>query len=156
MGKIESPTARLHALGLELPAIPVPIANYLPAIRHHDLVFVSGHGSVGAGDEKFFGRVDSDFSLEQGQKAARLAVLNCLAALTSVAPLEDVRQILKLTGYVHSADGFTRQPEVLNGASDLLVEIFGEIGKHARTAIGLRQTARNFTVQLEMLVAVKE
>jgi enamine deaminase RidA (YjgF/YER057c/UK114 family) len=100
--------------------------------------------------------VDSDFTVEQGQKAARLAALNCLAALTSVTPLDNVLQILKVTGFVHSQDGFMQQPEVLNGASDLLVEIFGEAGKHARTAIGLRQTARSFTVQLEMLIAVKE
>lgn len=156
MGRVESPLARLHALGLELPPIPRPIANYLPAIRHNDLVYVSGHGSVGQKEEKYIGRVDSDFTVEQGQKAARLAALNCLAALTSVTPLDNVLQILKVTGYVHSRDGFIQQPEVLNGASDLLVEIFGEAGKHARTAIGLRQTARSFTVQLEMLIAIKE
>jgi enamine deaminase RidA (YjgF/YER057c/UK114 family) len=149
------PLARLHALGFELPAVPTPIANYVPALRHADLVYVSGHGSVGQ-DEKFYGRVGSDFTLEQGQQAARLAALNCLAALTSLVPLENVRQILKVTGYVHSVDGFTQQPEVLNGASDLLVAIFGEAGKHTRTAIGLRQTARSFTVQMEMLVVVKE
>ncbi|HCC78272.1 MAG: hypothetical protein A2X25_01090 [Chloroflexi bacterium GWB2_49_20] len=156
MGKIESPLSRLQALGLELPSVPVPIANYLPAIRHGNLVYVSGHGSVGAGAEKYYGRVGSDFTVEQGQQAARLAALNCLAALTSVASLDTVQQILKVTGYVHSEDGFTQQPEVLNGASDLLVAIFGEAGKHARTAIGLRQTARSFTVQLEMLISVKE
>jgi enamine deaminase RidA (YjgF/YER057c/UK114 family) len=156
MGKVESPLSRLHALGLELPPVPMPIANYLPAVRHNDLVYVSGHGSVGQDGEKYIGRVDGDFTVEQGQKAARLAALNCLAALTCVAPLDHVRQILKVTGYVHSTDGFTGQPEVLNGASDLLVEIFGEAGRHARTAIGLRQTARSFTVQLEMLIIVKE
>jgi enamine deaminase RidA (YjgF/YER057c/UK114 family) len=105
-------------------------------------------------DEKYIGRLTSDYSLEQGQKAARLAALNCLAALSSVASLEDVKQVLKVTGYVHSDDGFTQQPEVLNGASDLLVAVFGESGRHARTAIGLRQTARSFTVQLEMLFVV--
>lgn len=154
MGKVADPSARLQALGLNLPPVPVPLANYLPAVRRGDLVYVSGHGSVGT-DEKFIGRLDSDYSLEQGQQAARLAALNCLAALTSVAPLDDVEQVLKVTGYVHSDDGFSRQPEVLNGASDLLVAIFGEAGKHARTAIGLRQTARSFTVQLDMLIAIK-
>lgn len=156
MGEVEGPVARLHALGLELPPIPRPIANYLPAIRHNDLVYVSGHGSVSQVGEKYIGRVDTDFTVGQGQQAARLAALNCLAAFTSVAPLDRVRQIIKVTGYVHSRDGFIEQPEVLNGASDLLVEIFGEAGKHARTAIGLRQTARSFTVQLEMLIAIKE
>jgi len=140
---------------LELPSIPTPIANYLPAIRHGDVVYVSGHGSVGKGDEKYIGRMTSDYSVEQGQQAARLAALNCLAALTSVASLEDVKQVLKVTGYVHSDEGFTQQPEVLNGASDLLVAVFGEAGRHARTAIGLRQTARSFTVQLEMLFVIK-
>jgi enamine deaminase RidA (YjgF/YER057c/UK114 family) len=156
MGEIDSPLERLQALGFELPPVPVPIANYVPAIRHEDLVYVSGHASVGKGADKYIGRLGTDYNLEQGQQAARLAILNCLAALTSIVALEKVRQILKVTGYVHSADGFTQQPEVLNGASDLLVAIFGESGKHARTAIGLRQTARSFTVQLEMIVSIKD
>jgi enamine deaminase RidA (YjgF/YER057c/UK114 family) len=155
MGEIDSPLARLKSLGFELPPVPTPIANYLPAVRHGDLVYVSAHGSVGVEDKKILGRVGNTLAVDQGYQAARLAVLNCLAALNSVAPLESVQQIVKLTGYVHSEEGFTQQPEVLNGASDLLVEVFGEAGKHARTAIGLRQTARNFTVQLEMLVAIK-
>ena len=141
---------------MQLPAIPTPIANYLPAVRHHDLVYVSGHGSVTTGDEKYFGRLGKEFTVEQGQQAARLAALNCLAALTSLVQLDRVQQVVKVTGYVHCEDGFTQQPEVLNGASDLLVSIFGEAGKHARTAIGLRQTARSFAVQLEMLIAIKE
>ena len=156
MGEVTSPLERLKALALVLPPAPQPIANYLPVIRHGDVVYVSGHGSVGAGEEKFIGRVGSDWTVEQGQQAARLAVLNCLASLNALVPLDKVQQILKLTGYVHSDDGFTRQPEVLNGASDLLVAIFGEAGRHARTAIGLRQTARSYTVQLEMFVSVND
>jgi enamine deaminase RidA (YjgF/YER057c/UK114 family) len=155
MGEIDSPVLRLRSLGLELPPAPRPLGNYLPAIRHGNLIYVSGHGSVGAGGEMITGRVGNDLTVEEGYKAARLAALNCLAALASIAPLDSVEQVLKMTGYVHSEDGFTRQPEVLNGASDLLVAIFGEAGRHARTAIGLRQTARSYMVQLEMLVAVK-
>lgn len=155
MGEINSPLARLKLLGLELPPAPIPLANYLPAIRHENIVYVSGHGSVGVGDEKITGRVGTTLTVEQGYQAARLATLNCLSALNSVASLESVQQILKLTGYVHSEEGFIQQPEVLNGASDLLIAVFGDAGRHARTAIGLRQTARSYTVQLEMLVAVK-
>jgi enamine deaminase RidA (YjgF/YER057c/UK114 family) len=154
MGEEIDPIARLHALGYALPPVSTPIANYVPALRYADQVYISGHGSVGIGMESFIGRVGTEFTLEQGQQAARLAALNALAALNSVVPLEKVRQVLKVTGYVHSAEGFTQQPEVLNGASDLLVAVFGEAGKHARTAIGLRQTARSYTVQLEMLVIV--
>ena len=153
-GVATSPLERLRQLGYELPAAPTPIANYLPAVRHGDLVYVSGHGSVRADGQGFIGRVGAEYSLEQGQQAARLAVLNCLAALHSVVSLDSVQRILKLTGYVHSEEGFNRQPEVLNGASDLLVEVFGQAGRHARTAIGLRQTARSYTVQLEMIAVI--
>ena len=151
---MNDPLERLHALGMELPPPPEPIANYLPALRHGDLVYVSGHGSVGQDGAGIFGRLGEELDLEQGRQAACLAALNCLAALSAVAPLSSVRQILKLAGYVHSTAGFTRQPEVLNGASDLLVAVFGPAGRHARTAIGLTQTARNFAVQLEMIVAL--
>jgi len=154
MGEVEKPLARLRALGLELPPPPAPLANYLPAIRHGDLVYVSGHGSARPGGQGFFERVGEVLSVAEGRHAAQLAALNCLAALNALVPLARVRQILKVTGYVHSADGFTQQPEVLNGASDLLVQIFGERGRHARTAVGLRQTARGYSVQLEMIVAI--
>jgi len=155
MGEVDNPSTRLRALGLVLPPLPIPLANYLPAIRYGNLIYVSGHGSIGVEGEKFIGRVGEKWTVEQGYEAARLAALNCLSALNSIAPLEKVEQIIKITGYVHSEEGFTQQPEVLNGASDLLVAIFGDTGRHARTAIGLRQTARSYTVQLEMLVAVK-
>ncbi len=155
MGEIDTPSARLRSLGLELPPLPVPLANYLPAIRYGKMVFVSGHGSIGVKGDKFTGRVGDVWTVEQGYQAARMAALNCLSALNSVAPLDSVEQVIKITGYVHSKEGFIHQPEVLNGASDLLVAIFGEAGRHARTAIGLHQTARSYTVQLEMQVAIK-
>ncbi len=156
MDKIEDPLDRLHALGLELPPVPTPLANYLPAVRYGDLVYVSAHGSVRPGGQSYFGRLEGSQGVEIGRAAARLAALNCLAALNSVAPLSQVQQILKVTGFVHSEDGFTQQPEVLNGASDLLVQIFGERGRHARTAVGLRQTARDYSVQLEMIAAIHD
>ena len=142
-----SPEARLKALGIQLPQVPAPIASYVPAVRTGNLVFLAGQGPVVGGKPTVTGKVGADLTEEEGYKAARATILTSLAVLRAeIGSLDRVRRIVKLVGWVNSAPGFTRQPWVINGASDLLVEIFGEAGKHARSSVGVtscRSTSRS-------------
>jgi enamine deaminase RidA (YjgF/YER057c/UK114 family) len=148
--------ARLKELGLELPPTPRPLAEYVPAKLVGDLVFVSGQGPVKDGKVAYAGKVGADLSLEEGYECARLCALNCLAAVKGVVgSLERVVEVVQLRGFVNSAPGFDRQPEVLNGASELMVKLFGEKGRHARAALGTCSLPRNIAVELEMVVRVR-
>ncbi|MBO8128581.1 MAG: RidA family protein [Peptococcaceae bacterium] len=147
---------KLKKLGFELPPVPQPVASYVPAMQAGNLVFTSGQLPLRNGEMVYRGRVGEDVSTEEGQEAARLCVLNCLAAIKGlIGNLENVVQVVKVTGFVNSAPGFSEQPRVINGASDLLQEIYGENGRHARAAVGVAALPLNASVELEMVVAVK-
>lgn len=148
--------ARLQELGIELPTPFTPIANYLPAVRSGNLVFVSGHGP-NRGDGTFItGKLGKDLSVEQGCEAARLTMLNCLSSLKAeLGSLNGVRRFVKVLGMVNCTEDFGDPPAVINGGSDLLVEIFGKAGRHARSAVGMQSLPRGIAVEIEMVVEVE-
>jgi len=147
--------ARLKAAGIELPPAPKPVANYVPAVRTGSLIFLAGQGPFVGGKPAMTGKVGGDVSEEDGYKAARIATLNALAALRAeIGSLDRVRRVVKVTGYVNSAPGFSRQPAVVNGASDLLVQIFGDAGRHARTAVSANELPFNIPVEIDIIVEV--
>ena len=153
MDAIES---KLAEMGLELPGTVKPMAKYVPARRAGDLVYTAGQGPVKEGELVYVGRVGADLTEEQGREAARLCALNCLAAVKDlIGSLDRIDHIVQLRGYVNSAPDFDRQPEVVNGASELVVALFGEGGEHARSAIGTSILPRNIAVELEMVVRTK-
>jgi len=150
-----SPEARLASMGIQLPPVPAPVATYVSTVRTGDLVFVAGHGPVENGKPTVTGKVGAELTEEQGYQVARETILRSLAAVRAeIGSLDRVRRIVKLVGFVNSAPGFTRQPWVINGASDLLVEVFGEAGRHARSAIGVSELPLNIPVEIEMVVEV--
>ena len=147
--------ARLKELGLLLPEIPPAAGAYVPAVKSGNLVFCSGQGPYKDGAFAYIGKVGDDLSLEEGYQAARIAVLNCLAEIRSViGSLNNITRVVQVKGYVNSAPDFHDQPKVVNGASELLLEIFGEAGKHARCALGTSNLPMNIPVEVEMVVEV--
>ena len=147
--------ARIEQLGLTLPAAPKPVANYVPVVRVGDLLFLSGVLPSRDGQLIMTGKLGADLSVEQGVEAAKTAALNALAIVKGeVGSLDRVKRIVKMVGHIASAPGFTDQPQVLNGASDLFVRIFGEAGKHARVAVGAAELPRRAPVEIELIVQV--
>ena len=147
--------SRLKALGIQLPQVPKPIASYVPAVRTGNLVYLAGQGPIVDGKPAVTGKVGADLSEDDGYKAARATMLVSLAALRAeIGSLDRVRRVVKVVGWVNSAPGFTRQPWVVNGASDLLVEIFGEAGKHARSSIGANELPLDIPVEIEIVVEI--
>jgi enamine deaminase RidA (YjgF/YER057c/UK114 family) len=147
---------KLQALGLKLPSVAAPVGSYLPALRVANRVLTSGQLPMQDGKLLHPGKVPADVSVEDAAAAARVAVLNGLAAIAGAAGgLDAVERIVRLCVYVNSAPGFTAQPKVANGASDLLVEIFGERGKHVRSAVGVAELPLNACVELEIAAQVK-
>lgn len=147
---------RLEALGLTLPSVPVPVANYVPARQFGSIVFASGQTPTVDGVLTMRGKLGAEISVEQGQEGARLSVLNCLAAVADlIGGLDRVEAVLKLTGYVASAPGFVDQPTVVNGASVLLEEVLGDAGEHARAALGLAELPGGAPVEVDLVVAVR-
>jgi enamine deaminase RidA (YjgF/YER057c/UK114 family) len=147
---------KIRKLGFELPEAPKPVAAYIPAVRAGSLVYTAGQVAIVKGELKYKGKIGKSLKLEDGQKAAEICALNCLAAIKgAIGELNLIKRIVKLTVFVNSADGFTEQPKVANGASELLVEIFGEKGKHARSAVGVDELPLNAAVEIEMIVEVK-
>ena len=147
--------SKLKELGLTLPAPPKPVATYIPAVRVGDLLFLSGVLPSRDGQLIATGKLGQAISIEQGMEAAKVAVLNALAIVRSeVGSLDRVKHIVKMVGHIASAPGFTDQPQVLNGASDLLVAIFGEAGRHARVAVGAAELPRQAPVEIELIVQV--
>ena len=146
---------KLKSLGLELPEAPKPVATYVPAVRTGSLLFLSGVLPMRNGQLAFAGKLGRDLSLAEGAEAAKLAILNALAiAKQEVGSLDRITRVVKVVGHVASAEGFTDQPQVLNGASDLLVAIFGEAGRHARVATGAAELPRRAAVEIEVIFAV--
>ena len=151
---------RLKEMGLELPAAPQPVANYVPAVQTGSLVFVSGHGPRRDGANVYTGKVGRDLTTQQGYEAARLVMLNCLSSLKGViGDLDRVQRVVKLLGMVNCTEDFREQPQVINGASDLLVELFGDRGRHARSAVGMQSLPGgpdgSIAVEIEMIVEVE-
>jgi enamine deaminase RidA (YjgF/YER057c/UK114 family) len=147
--------ARVKALGLELPPPPRPLGTYATAVRSGNLLFLSGHGPLRDGRAAFQGRVGDDLTIAQGQDAARLTGLNLLASVRgAVGSLDRVRRVVKVLGMVQCADSFTEHPAVINGCSDLMVEVFGEAGRHARSAVGMGSLPFGIPVEIEMIVEV--
>ncbi|MGD9675989.1 MAG: RidA family protein [Candidatus Bipolaricaulia bacterium] len=148
---------RLARLGLELPPPPAPGGEYVPAKRVGRLLFLSGQGPLRNGVPTVTGQVGGDVTLEQGVEAARQATLNALAAIrAATGSLDDVEEVIQLRGFVNSAPGFTQQPQVMNGASKLLVSVFGEAGRHVRCALGTSALPHNIPVELEMIVSLRQ
>ena len=148
----DSPEERLKDLGYELPAIPRPAGSYVPAARAGSLLFTAGQLPFKEGALAYVGKVGREVSVEEAQQAARLCAINALAAVEAEAGLENVRRVVKVTGYVSSAADFNNQPMVLNGASELLGEVFGEKGIHARSAIGVAELPLDAPVEIELVV----
>jgi enamine deaminase RidA (YjgF/YER057c/UK114 family) len=144
---------KLRDLGLTLPAPPKPVANYVPAVRVGNLLFLSGVLPSRDGQLIMTGKLGQNVSIEQGVEAARVAVLNGLSIIRHEAgSLDRVKRIVKMVGHIASAPGFTDQPQVLNGASDLLVSLFGDAGRHARVAVGAAELPRQAPVEIELIV----
>lgn len=147
--------AKLAAMGIELPTPPPPVANYVRAVRTGDLVFLAGHGPLKPGGGYVIGRLGEDLGVEEGYRAARLTAIALLASLKAeIGDLDRVRRIVRVFGMVSSTPGFTRQPEVINGCSDLLVELYGDRGRHARAAVGMASLPIGIAVEIEMVVEV--
>ncbi len=147
---------RLKELGLELPNVPTPLANYVPAVRTGNLIFFSGALPVADGKPVYVGKVGGELTLEEGYDAAKIAGLNLISNLKKqVEDLDKVVRILKLQIFVASAPEFYQQPAVANGASDLMVEVFGDKGRHARTAVAVPALPLNVPVEIEMIVEVE-
>jgi enamine deaminase RidA (YjgF/YER057c/UK114 family) len=149
---------RLSALGLELPAPPTPAGNYVGSVRVDNLLFVGGNvGRLNAEPLEYTGKVGREVTLEQANEMARRCALNHLAAIkAALGDLDRVERVVKVTGYVNAAPGFNEMPKVINGESDLLVELWGEQGRHARAALGVASLSRDAPVEIEVIVRVRD
>jgi len=146
---------RLRKLGLKLPQPAQPGAEYVPTKRIGNLLFLSGQGPIRDGVPLVVGQVGGDLTLEQGAEAARLATLNALAAIrAAVGSLDRVEEVVQVRGFVNSAPGFFQQPQVMNAASELLVAVFGDRGRHVRCALGTSSLPHNIPVEIEMIVSI--
>jgi enamine deaminase RidA (YjgF/YER057c/UK114 family) len=146
---------RLTELGIILPPVSPPAGNYLPCVVDGDLVYVGGHGPV-SGDKVMRGKVGGDLSLDQGKQAARLTALSILATLQAeLGDLDRIARVLKVFGMVNVAPGFNQTPSVVDGCSDLLVDVFGEAGRHTRSAVGLAELPFDIAVEIELTARLR-
>ena len=147
---------KIKEMGYTVPEAPKPLAAYIAVTKVDDLVFTAGQLPMVDGKLIAEGKLGAEISNELGSKAAEICALNCLSVIKSeIGDLENIRQIVKVTVFVNSADGFTAQPQVANGASEFLVNIFGDAGKHVRSAVGVNELPINAPVEIEMIVKVK-
>ena len=148
---------KLNELGVSLPTAPKPAGSYVPVVVSGKLAFVSGQIPIKDGQVIYQGKVGIEQSIEQAQKAAKLCIINGLAQInTYFGTLDNLENIIKISGFVNSAHDFTEHPKVINAASDFLVEIFGEEGRHSRIAIGVSSLPLNATVEIDMLVEISD
>jgi enamine deaminase RidA (YjgF/YER057c/UK114 family) len=148
--------AKIKELGYKLPEAPKPLAAYIPALKVDKFVYTAGQLPIVNGQLQYKGKVGYQVTEEEGQKAAELSLLNCLSVIKSVSgSLDAIEQVVKLTVFVNSADNFTNQPKVANGASELLLKIFGEAGKHVRSAVGVNELPLDAALEIEMIVKLK-
>jgi len=153
MGKVED---RLKSLGLVLPEVTTPLAAYIPAKKTGQVIFTAGQLPILNGELICKGLLGQDVDVEQAYQAARICTLNALAAINLVVKdLDQIFQVVRVVGYVASTPTFTQQPAIVNGASELLLEIFGEMGKHARSAVGVASLPLNASVEIELIVEIK-
>lgn len=152
-GKID---ARLIEMGIALGSSVVPVANYVPFVRTGNLVFVSGQITLGPNGVEYIGQLGREISLDQGKAAARLCATNVLAVLKTAldGDLDRVKRVVKVTGFVNAAPGFAQHPDVINGASDFFVAVFGDAGRHARASVGASSLPRNVAVEVEAIFEV--
>jgi len=146
--------AKLDELGISLPSVPAPAGAYLPAVQTGSLVYTSGQVPLADGKPIATGKVGADVSPEQAKGLARTCALNALAAVDSLVGIDAIVRVVKVVGFVASAEGFGGQPGVINGASELFGEIFGEAGQHARSAVGVAELPLNVPVEVEIIVEV--
>ena len=152
-----TPEEKLKDLGYPLPPAPAPVGSYIPAIRIGNLVMTSGQIPIREGKLVSTGKVGGNLSIEQGAEAARVAVVNALSQLAVAAGgLSNVKRIVRLGVFVNSADGFAQQPKVANGASDLLVAVFGDAGRHVRAAVGSNELPLDAPVEIELTAELKQ
>jgi len=149
--------ARLKELGVEIPTPAVPVANYVGFVKTGNLVFTAGQVTLKAGKFEHIGKLGKEISIEEGQQAAKLCAINIIAQLKAACEgdLDRVQRIVKLTGFVNSTPEFTDQPKVINGASDFLVAVFGDKGKHARTAVSAPSLPLGISVEIDCVAEVK-
>lgn len=149
----QSPAENLQKMGIVLPKPTSPIANYVKYVQTGSLLFLSGHGPSKADGTYLVGKLGTDLTIAQGAEAAKLTGINLLATLqAAVGDLNKVKRIVKVLGFVNANNDFTDQPKVMNGFSDLMVAVFGDKGKHARSAIGTNSLPNNMAVEIEMVV----
>ena len=147
--------SRLKELGIVLPVVSAPTNSYVLVKQAASLLFVSGHVPKKEGSYPYLGNVGAEVTLGQAQESARICIVNCLASIKDyLGDLNNVKNIVKVVGFVASAPTFTDQPKVINAASDLLIEIFGEAGRHARSAVGMAVLPSNVPVEIEMVVEI--
>ncbi len=155
-GFAQTPEEKLTALNIQLPRVAEPIGSYVDAVRVGNLLFLSGKGPRNENGEYITGKLGQELTLEQGYAAARLTAIVQLAVLKKeLGDLSKVKRIVKVNGYVNAASTFYDQPKVINGFSDLMIEVFGNLGKHARTALGTNSLPLNMAVEVEMIVEVE-
>lgn len=148
--------ARLAELGLKLPEQPKPVANYVPTVKVGNLLFVSGHGPYDDGNIKIAGKLGRELTVDDGYLVARNVAMNCLASIRAeLGSLDRVKRFVKLLGMVNCTEDFREPPKVINGCSDLLVDLFGEAGKHARSAVGMQALPFAIPVEIEMILEVE-
>jgi enamine deaminase RidA (YjgF/YER057c/UK114 family) len=147
-------SARLDQLGVALPEVVAPLASYVPAVRSGNLVYTAGQLPMQGGKLTRTGKVGADVTPEEGKELARICALNALAAVNSVVGIDAVTRVVKVVGFVASAPGFNGQPTVVNGASELLAEVFGDQGAHARSAVGVAELPLDAPVEVELIVEV--
>lgn len=152
MQRVQTPEDKLSELGITLPAIRPAVGNYVSCVRVGNLLFTAGQGV-----DEYHGKLGKDISIDEGYKAARQSMLNLLSVVRNeLGDLNKVKRIIKILGFVNSTEDFINQPKVMNGASDVLVDIFGEKGKHARSAVGMAQLPNNTTIEIEMVLEIEE
>lgn len=150
--KVLTPEDRMNTLGYTLKPVRSAVGNYVSLVRTGNLIFTAGQGV-----DEFHGKLGRDLTIEEGYLASRQSMLNLLSALKNeLGELSKIKKVVKILGFVNCTDSFTEQPKVMNGASDLLVEVFGEKGKHARSAVGMAQLPNNTAIEIEMIVEIEE
>ena len=147
---------KIKELGFTVPEAPKPLAAYIPALKEGNLVFTAGQLPLALGELKYKGKLGRDLTEEDGRKAAELCALNCLSVVKSVVgSLDNIERIVKVTAFINSAPGFTDQPKIANGASEFFVNVFGEMGKHVRSAVGVNELPLNAAVEVEIIARLK-
>jgi enamine deaminase RidA (YjgF/YER057c/UK114 family) len=148
--------AKLKEMGITLPETPKPLAAYVPANQVDKYIYTSGQIPMVSGELKYKGKLGAEITEAQGYEAAKLCAINCLSAIKGLAgSLDNIERIVKVVGFVNSAPGFNMQPKVINGASEFIGEVFGEAGRHARSAVGVNELPIDAAVEVEMIVKLK-